>query len=434
MPSPSDESPVAAAPRVVSIATAKKPRRRASAPWLDGTIKDERGRVLPVLRNAALALREAPELEGVFRFDELQRIVIVEKALPLADGAEPRNISHPRSLSDSDVSQVQEWLQHMGVPKIGREIMGQAIELRAQERSFHPVRDYLSALEWDTVKRLDSWLTRYMGAAETPYTNAIGRMFMIAAVARVYKPGSKADYVLVLEGKQGAGKSRACEALGGEWFSDSLPDVTHDKEAAQHLRGKWIIEISELSALNRAESELLKCFISRPVERYRPPYGRGEVIEPRQCIFIGTTNRSTYLGDDTGGRRFWPVKVGQIDVNALAADRDQVFAEAVSGYRTGEKWWPDGAFERDHIRAEQEARFEVDAWEPSIERFLASRSRVQVSEIACEALDIGASKIGTAEQRRIARILTRLGWTSERDWRGRFYSSPNAAERETDAF
>jgi predicted P-loop ATPase len=177
---------LAATPQVASIATAKKPRRRASPPWLDGAIKDDRGRILPILRNAALALREAPELEGVFRFDELQRLVVVEKPLPLADGAEPRNISHPRPLTDGDVSQVQEWLQHVGVPKIGREIMGQVIKLRAQERSFHPVRDYLESLKWDGVNRLGSWLVHYMGAAESPYSKAIGRMFMVAAVARVY--------------------------------------------------------------------------------------------------------------------------------------------------------------------------------------------------------------------------------------------------------
>jgi predicted P-loop ATPase len=356
-PSDSDDTPPVAAPRVVSIATAKKPRRRTPF-WLDGAVKDERGRVLPILRNAAVVLREAPELEGVFRFDELQRLVIIEKPLPIADGAKPRNISYPRPLTDGDVSQVQEWLQHVGIPKIGREIMGQAIHLRAQERPFHPVRDYLDLLRWDGVNRLDSWLTRYMGADESPYVKSIGRMFMIASVARVHEPGCKADYVLVLEGPQGAGKSRACEALGAPWFSDSLPDVTRDKDASQHLRGKWIIEISELSALGRAEAEALKSFISRLVERYRPSYGREEAIEPRQCVFIGTTNRSTYLGDDTGGRRFWPIKVGLVDVAAIAADRDQLFAEAVAAYRSGERWWPDGAFERDHIRVEQEARFE----------------------------------------------------------------------------
>jgi predicted P-loop ATPase len=424
----------AASPKLVSITSAKKPRRR-SPPWLDAAIKDERGRILPILRNAAIALRAAPELSDSFRFDELQRLVIVDKPLPLADGAEPRNTSHPRPLTDGDVSQVQEWLQHMGVPKIGREIMGQAIHLCAQEQSFHPVRDYLDNLKWDGVKRLERWLPRYLGADESPYARAIGRMFMIGATARVYQPGCKFDYVVVLEGKQGAGKSRACSVLGGEWFSDSLPDVCRDRDAAQHLRGKWIIEISELSALGRAEAEALKSFISRPVERYRPPYGREEVIEPRQCIFIGTTNRSTYLGDDTGGRRFWPVKVSRIDVHALISDRDQLFAEAVTAYRNGEQWWPDEAFERDHIRSEQEARFEADAWEPSIERFLDGRSRVQVSEIAFQALDIATAKIGTTEQRRIIRILTRLGWTSNRNWQGRFYSSPNAAgEEETNEF
>lgn len=430
MTSLSDQEPFADAPQVVSIATAKKKPRRRAPPWLDGAIKDDRGRVLPILRNAALALREAPELKGAFRFDELQRLVIVEKPLPLADGAEQRNISHPRPLSDGDVSQVQEWLQHAGVPKIGRETMAQAIELCAQERSFHPVRDYIDSLKWDGAPRLRGWMTRYLGAEANPYSAAIGRMFMIGAVARVYEPGCKFDYVAVLEGRQGAGKSRACAALGGEWFSDSLPDVTRDKEASQHLRGKWIIEISELSALSRAEAEALKSFISRPVERYRPPYGRDEIIEPRQCVFIGSTNRETYLGDDTGGRRFWPVQVGRIDVDTLAADRDQLLAEAVAAYRAGERWWPDEAFERDHIREEQEARFEVDAWEPAIERFLAGRIRVQVSEVAREALDIVAAKVGTAEQRRISRILTRLGWASERDWRGRFYVSPNAAEEE----
>jgi predicted P-loop ATPase len=408
---------------VISIASVRRTQHRAGRaylpPWLDDALCDDRGQVRPILANVALALRAAPELAEAFRFDQLHRHVTVEKPLPLARGAEPRNIAPaPRPLCDDDVSQVLEWLQHTGMPRTGREIVHQAIALRSQERSFHPIRDYLDSLNWDGRKRVDGWLTRYLSAAPTPYASAIGRMFLIAAVARIFEPGCKADYILVIEGLQGAAKSSACAALAGAWFSDCLPDIRM-KDAAQHLRGKWIIEISELSALSRAEAEALKSFISRTVERFRPPYGREEVIEPRQCVFIGTTNRSTYLKDDTGGRRFWPIKVERIYLDALAADRDQLFAEAVAAYRAGETWWPSADFEAAHIRAEQEARFEIDPWEPLIERFLAGRSRVQVSEIAQDALELVFSRMGKAEQNRITSILTRLGWKNIRDWQGR---------------
>ena len=413
---------IADAQRKLRAKSHKASRSFPSPPWLCACIVDERGRVLPVLANVAHALRQSQELRDAFTFDELQRQVIVDKELPRAEGAEPRTtVAPPRPLTDADVSQVQEWLQWQGLPKISRETVHQAVQLRSQERAFHPVRDHLDRLAWDGTARLDGWLARYLAAEFLPYTSAIGRMFLVAAVARVMQPGCKADYVLVFEGKQGAGKSRACAILGGEWFSDSLPDVTRDKDAAQHLRGKWILEISELSAIGRAEAEALKSFISRPTERYRPPYGREEVVEPRQSVFIGTTNRSTYLGDETGARRFWPVKVGVVDTAALVADRDQLLAEALVAYRAGEQWWPDADFEREHIRPEQEKRFEGDPWESTIAEFLIGRQRVQVTEIAKNALHLDNGRIGTKEQRRITAILTGLGWRSIKDWQGRGY-------------
>jgi len=286
------------------------------------------------------------------------------------------------------------------------------------------VRRYLEEREWDGIARLGHWLSDYLGADATAYTSRIGRMFIVALVARIFEPGCKADYVLVLEGEQGAGKSSACRVLAGEWFSDSLPDI-HHKDAKEHLRGKWLIEIAELSAIGKADAEALKAFISRPIERFRGSYGRKEVTEPRQCLFIGTTNKSVYLKDETGARRFWPVKVGKVDINRLTRARDQLFAEAVAAYRAGERWWPDQDFERDHINPEQTDRFESDARERAIVEYIAPLSRVEVSEIARDALKIETvGRIGTADQRRIAAVLAAKGWQPGRDYRGRFYARP----------
>jgi predicted P-loop ATPase len=328
-------------------------------------------------------------------------------------------------LCDNDVSRLQEFLQHAGMPKVGKDITHQAVDQRAQECSFHPVRRYLEGLKWDGVERLDHWAIDYLGADETQYVSRVSRMFLISMVARILKPGCKADHMMVLEGEQGVGKSTACRELAGEWFSDSLPDI-RDKDGAQHIRGKWLVEIAELAAIGKAEAETLKSFISRQVERYRPSYGRKEVIEPRQNVFVGTTNKSIYLRDETGARRFWPVKVTKVDIAALRAARDQLFAEAVAAFNANEQWWPDQEFEQEHIKPQQDDRFEGDPWEEAIRAHVATLSRVRVTDIARNVFMIETGKIGTTEQRRIAAVLTGLGWTPIRDWQGRGYASPAA--------
>jgi len=240
-------------------------------------------------------------------------------------------------------------------------------------------------------------------------------MFFVALVARIFRPGCKSDYMLLLDGPQGGRKSTACAVIAGRWFSDSLPDLaTGDLvRLSQHLRGKWLIEIPEMSAFSRAEAAALKAFITRTEERYTPKYGRQEVIEPRACVFIGTTNEAAYLRDSTGNRRFWPVSVERCDTDALHHDRDQLFAEAVQLFRAGAKWWPDAEFEREHIQPEQEGRFVADEWESMIAAAVAGRERVTVGEVG-EALHIGRDKLGTTEQRRIAAALTRLQWEMRR--------------------
>lgn len=374
--------------------------------WLANVQRNSDGKPRSNLANVMLALREAPELQGAFAYDEMLRAPLLVTSLPAATSMEHL----PRPLKDADVTAAQEWLQLAGLTSVSKDTVHQAVDLRASECSFHPVRDYLNGLGWDGVERLGGWLSQYLGAEQDDYTRGIGTLFLVGMVARVFRPGCKMDYMLILEGQQGARKSTACSILGGHWFSDNLPDIRSGKDVSQHLNGKWLIEVAELNALDKAEANALKAFMSRADERYRPSYGRKEVIEPRQCVFIGTTNKSAYLRDETGGRRFWPVKMGNIDTEALTRDRDQLFAEAVARYRKGDTWWPDAQFEAQHVRREQEARYEEDAWEQPIAAFLGLKQRVTILQVATDALDMATGKVNRADQNRIAAALQRLGW------------------------
>lgn len=389
------------------------------ADWLAHCQRDNQGEPRASLANAMLALRSDPRVAELFAYDEMQRTELLMRPVP----GSQHPAEEPRPVKDTDVTAVQELLQRAGLERLGRDTTHQAVDARAREKSFHPVRDYLDGLRWDGTPRLATWLHTYLGAEATPYTAAIGRMFMVAMVARIYEPGCKADYMLALEGAQGAMKSTACAVLGGAWYSDSLPDIRGGKDVSQHLNGKWLIEVAEMSALDKAEAAALKAFITRPVERYRPSFGRREVVEPRQCVFIGTTNKATYLRDETGGRRFWPVAVGAtLDVKGLARDRNQLFAEAVTLYQRGERWWPDRAFEAEHIKPQQEARYEADAWEQAVAEWLPDKAKVTILEVARGALNFETAKIGTADQRRIGAVLERLGWErGQRTLAGRWW-------------
>ena len=373
-----------------------------SGDWISSCIH-EAGKPVPNLHNTCIAIGAL--MPDAFALDEMARVPVLMK--PLRPSKEFRR----RPLTDVDAGIAQDIIQKAGLTRIGKDVVYQAIEIQAHACRFHPVRHFLDSLQWDGTARVQSLFTTYFGAEKTPYTERVGTMFLVSMVARIYQPGCKADHMPVIEGQQGILKSTACRIIASdEWFSDAMPDIGEGKDVSMHLRGKWLIEVAEMHAMSRAETAQLKSFISRQVEIFRPSYGRLEVHEPRQCLFVGTTNKDTYLRDETGGRRFWPIKAGIILVDALARDRDQLLAEAVQLYCEGTHWWPDKDFEREHIMPEQAARYEADAWEEPIEIYLRQHSKVTVGLVAKDALFIKTDRLNRQDQNRIMAAMDRLGW------------------------
>lgn len=288
----------------------------------------------------------------------------------------------------------------------------------AFNNAFHPVKQYLDGLEWDGKPRIDRWLVDYAGAEDTEYVRTVSRIFLVAGVRRIRKPGAKYDEMLVLESKQGFEKSSALRALcpRDDWFSDDLPLNVDAKQIIEGTLGKWIIEASDLAGKRKTEIEALKAMLSRQVDGpARMAYAHFPVERPRHFILVGSTNAQTYLTDSTGGRRFWPIAVGRFDVERIKADRDQLWAEACAAEAKGESirlpmhlWGTAGDA--------QEERREVDAWENLIVELLVNvqagtdgRKRI-ITDHLWDALGIETARRDRPGSLRIAEIMQRLGF------------------------
>ncbi|MEF2549411.1 virulence-associated E family protein [Aurantimonas sp. E1-2-R+4] len=282
------------------------------------------------------------------------------------------------------------------------------------EHAFHPIREMLETLRWDGVPRVDRWLTSYLGADDTRLNAVIGRIMLIAAVRRVREPGVKFDTIVVLEGKQGSGKSTALQILAGEGNHSDNEILTLDtKSQMEAMEGVWIYEIGEISGLRKAEVERVKAFASRQIDRARMAYGRFSESRARQVIFVGTTNEDKYLRDATGNRRFLPVKTETIDLNALRRDRDQLIAEAAYRETQGEsitlpeELWAEAA-------AEQDERLEEDPWQERLAHVRGKASgdevRAFTNELLSETLGISLNHQHTGNSKRLKAVMLALGW------------------------
>jgi predicted P-loop ATPase len=280
------------------------------------------------------------------------------------------------------------------------------------ENSFDPVVDYLNALQWDELPRLDRWLVTYMGADDSELNHEFGRISLIAAVRRARSPGCKFDPIIVLEGPMGTNKSMSIEILAGqENFSDQSILGVRDREQQELLAGIWLFEIAELSNIRKTEVEHIKAFASRTHDRARPAYGRHRVDQPRRCVLFATTNNHEYLKE--ADRRFWPLKTKEIDIEALKRDRDQLWAEAALGEREGasivlrrELW---GA-----ARTEQEAREEHDPWDDILIETIGTIEQEQERVFSRDLLEIvlgfQKSRMLDRDCKRLGRCMRRLGW------------------------
>ncbi|MEI7774525.1 MAG: VapE domain-containing protein [Verrucomicrobiota bacterium] len=309
--------------------------------------------------------------------------------------------------TDTDTARALLWFQR--VAELGpaeKSHVDAAVSLIAQDTPRNWLTDWLKSLVWDEKPRLENWLQFACGTVADEYHASVGKNFILSLVARAFEPGCKVDTMPVFEGAQGAGKSTMLAILGGEYFAESHEQIG-TKDFNLSLEGRWLMEISELHGMRPAEVERVKAVLSTATDRFRSPYDRHFKESPRQVVFAGTTNRDDWHSDDTGGRRFWPVRCGPINIEWLCTNREQLFAEAVARFNAGEKWWDVPETE---AAAQIHDRRAEDPWEDDMREYLARNSTVTISHILDTILEVEVDKRTAAMSRRVGSILRGYGW------------------------
>ena len=365
--------------------------------------------------NAYLFVRYHERFAGLLSYNEFTDSVMVMRRPPWDEGTED---STPRPIRDDDFFMLAAHLEYCDI-SASKETAADAAVRVAKENAINPPREYLGRLKWDGRPRLDNWLTYYLGADEQPaeYLALVGSKWLIGAVSRVFEPGCKFDSVLILEGKQGLGKSMVLRSLatfnGQDFFLDSVGDI-RSKDTLMTMQGKLIVEIAELASFRKSENEEIKAFITRQIDEYRPPYGRTVVRRPRYFVLAGSTNEldEGYLTDDTGNRRYWPVKCKSIDAASMSRDAEQLWAEAVHRYRAGERTWL--ATEEALFSArEQKSRFMEDAWQERIAEIVRGEWTLKIDDVLAK-LELKPRDINNMVKKRVKNSLRQIGWHETR--------------------
>lgn len=420
-----------------SKVTPIRPELELAGDWTDRLITrwTKNGRVAAdVAANAIVALRYHPDWQGVIAFDDFQQTIVTLRPPPWgAEEAPP--VVKLGAWTDGDSIRLQAWLRReASMPMtLGRDAVDAALLVASEGSPVDPPKEYLESLEWDRLCRVGhvgseadpvaapGWLSRYLGVPDTAYTRWVGRWFLIASVARIYDPGCKVDNALVLEGAQGAMKSTSARVLFDPWYSDTPIDLSN-KDRFSSIQGVWGYELAEFDAYSKHEAGIIKAFVSSPRDKFRPPYLRRDVIAPRRCVFLATINPGReYLQDETGGRRWWPVRVGTIDIEGLKRDRDVLWAEAVALYKAKEPWYPRSTIEHDACKLEQADRYSRDAWEEPVRDWLLAnpdKLEVTISAVLGGPMGLDKARWGRGEQMRAGQVMRGLGYERVRTMAG----------------
>jgi Virulence-associated protein E len=409
---------------------------RADGDWRSELITNTKGTPLHILANAVTAIRNDLALGDLISYDTFAQRIISQRPTPWQTG--------PGGWEDFDDSQVCIRLSQQHGIHVPTRLAMEAAEVVARGRTINPLTDFLDdcARDWDGQLRVESWLARYAGAADSAYNRAVGKAFLIGGVARAFRPGCKFDYCMVLEGDQGTLKSTLIETLAGKKWFKVCSAALGTKDSFENMLGVWLHELAELDHVRGANLERLKSFLSCSEDHYRKSYGRRARTCPRTTTFIGTTNLAAYLNDETGGRRFWPVKTGTIKIDDLARDRSQLWGEAVHAYRAGERWWLTPEIEK-LAKVEVEQRFESGPWDDLISRWLdrlgdareevrrvkqfesnplpwfgSTSDRISISDAIIHG--VGKDVPARGDEMLAARFLRHAGWERKRETAGPF--------------